>query len=353
MIHYRFRKTRAFTGLLPLILAGVFLFHAGGYSQEVSGVGTTAAAFLKIGVGGRALAMGDAQTTLAEDITAMFWNPAGLSQVDRIQVLLNHYDYIADLTYDYAGVAIPVPLLGTFGAFVSYLGMPDIERTTLEMPDGNGEMVSANSYAAGISFARSLTDRFSIGGSAKYIRETVWHCHATGLAVDIGVLYRTFFRNLRIGMSISNFGTNMKMDGRDLLVQHDIDELSEGNNANINANLATEAYHLPVLFRVGISANLARDFFALQDHDLILAVDAVHPNDNREYLNVGAEYRFRNFFALRAGHRQLFLEDREGGLTFGFGLNFRVMHLGIRLDYANVDFGRLDKQNKFSMILSL
>jgi hypothetical protein len=145
----------------------------------------------------------------------------------------------------------------------------------------------------------------------------------------------------------------MKMDGRDLLVQHDIDELSEGNNANINANLATEAFHLPILFRVGVSANMTRDFFRMENHDLIFAVDAVHPNDNREYLNVGAEYKFRNFFALRIGHRQLFLEDREGGLTFGFGLDFHLLNLGFKLDYAAVDFGRLDKQNKFSMILSL
>jgi hypothetical protein len=346
------RKPNLFAIFLVMCLSLFILFHSVGHGQEVSGVGTTAAAFLKIGVGARALAMGEAQATLAEDITAMFWNPAGLSQVDRIQVLLNHYDYIADLTYDYAGVAIPIPFVGTVGAFFSYLGMPDIERTTLQMPDGNGEMVSANSFSAGFSYARALTDRFSIGGSAKYIRETIWHCHSSGFALDIGVLYRTFFKNIRIGMSISNFGTDMKMDGRDLLVQHDIDELSEGNNANINANLATEAFRLPILFRVGLSANLTRDFIGLQQHDLTFAVDAVHPNDNREYLNIGAEYRFRNFIALRAGHRQVFLDNREGGLTFGFGLNVRIMSFRIILDYASVDFGRLDNQNKFSLIMS-
>jgi len=322
-------------------------------AQTVSGVGTTAAAFLKIGVGGRALGMGEAVATQAEDVTALYWNAAGLSNIDRPQVLINHFDYIVDMSFEYAGVALPVRNIGTFGFFFSYLGMPDIERTTVTYPEGTGEMVRANSFATGISFGRALTDRFSIGGTAKMVKETLWHSTASGLAADIGVQYRTFFKNLRIGMSISNFGSDMKMGGRDMLVQHDIDELSNGNNGNINADLDTDAFPMPVLFRVGLSANLTRDFFNLPGHDLIIAVDAIHPSDNKEYLNVGGEYRFKNLLALRAGYRQLFLEDREGGLTAGLGLHFKLAGYELSLDYANVDFGVLDRQNKFSFILTL
>jgi hypothetical protein len=70
-------------------------------------------------------------------------------------------------------------------------------------------------------------------------------------------------------------------------------------------------------------------------------------------MNVGTEYTYNNLISLRGGYRQLLLADAEGGLTFGFGLNFAVSNIGLRLDYAAVDFGRLDYLNKFSLILSL
>ncbi|MBN2356283.1 PorV/PorQ family protein [candidate division KSB1 bacterium] len=346
------RSSRAWSQAIVLML-GLAFFTATGWAQTVSGVGTSAAAFLKIGVGGRALGMGEALATQAEDVTALFWNPAGLASISRTQILINHFDYIVDMSYEYAGIALPMRNVGTFGFFFSYLGMPDIERTTITMPEGTGEMVRAGSFAAGISFGRALTDRFAIGGTAKFVKETIWHSTASGVAADIGVMYRTFFKNLRIGMSISNFGSDMRMNGRDMLVQHDIDVLSDGNNANINANLDTDAFPMPILFRVGISANFTRDFFNLNGHDLIVAVDAVHPSDNKEYLNVGGEYCFKNLLAFRAGYRQLFLEDRQGGLTAGIGLHVKVMGYALSFDYANIDYGVLDRQNKFSFILTL
>jgi hypothetical protein len=345
-------KTNIFRPL-AFVLSALFLAFSGATAQTVSGVGTSSAVFLKIGVGGRALAMGEAQSTIAEDITAMYWNPAGLARMQRPQILLNHFDYLVDMRFEYAAFAMPAGNIGTFGIFFSYLGMPDIERTTITYPEGNGEMASANSFAAGVSYARALTDRFSIGGTGKLVKETIWHNSSTGLAVDVGVLYRTFFKNLKIGMSISNFGSDMSMSGRDLLVQHDIDPISQGNNANINADLKTDAFPMPILFRVGLAANIGKDFLNTADHDFIIAADAIHPSDNKEYMNVGAEYQFRNLIALRAGFRQLFLEERQGGLTFGMGLHVRVMGNDLVFDYANVDFGILDHQNKFSIILGL
>lgn len=359
-MHNRFNRHQSQRGISSLILcyALVFLCCASwivssGRAQSVSRVGTSAANFLKIGVGAKALGMGEAFSTQASDVTSIYWNPSGLSYVENIEVLFTHYDYIADIYYDYGAVAIPFGSAGVVGLHFAYLGMPDIERTTILEPAGTGEMVSASSFSAGLSYARLLTDRFSIGATLKMIRESLWHTHATGYAIDVGLIYRALFKNLKVGMSISNFGTGMQLDGRDLLVQHDIDEISEGNNSNINANLKTDHFSLPILFRVGISANLTRDFLGLENNDLILAVDAIHPNDNFEYLNVGTEYTYRNLLSLRAGYRQLFLNQAEGGLTLGFGLQLTLFNSQFYLDYAAVDFGRLDRLNKFSLIFSL
>ena len=338
----RMRKILFFVLLLPGCM----------WAQSVTRVGTTAAPFLKIGVGARALAMGEAYVTQAGDVSALYWNPAGLGVMARNQFMFTHYEYIADLNFDYAGIAIRLPQIGTVGFQFTHLGAPDIERTTLLQQEGTGEMISTSFYAVGFSFGRSLTDRFSIGGTAKYIRENLWHTHSSSMSLDVGVLYRTIFKNIKIGMSISNFGASMRLVGRDLLVQHDIDPTIAGNNETINADLSTDEFPLPILFRVGLSTNLAKDFLDLENHDFILAVDALHPNDNKEYLNLGGEYQFKNFIALRGGYRQLYLDDAEGGLTFGFGLHFNTNFFELNLDYAAIDFGRFDYMNKFSLIFS-
>ncbi len=336
-----------------LIFALVCLPFQMGFAQKVSRVGTAAATFLKIGVGARALAMGEAYTTQGGDVTATYWNPAGLALLTKNQFLFTHYNYIADIYFDYAAMAIPFSGFGTLGLFITYLGMPDIERTTITEPYGTGEKVAASSFNMGLSFGKFLTDRFSIGGNIKYIQENLWHTSAKTFALDVGLLYRTHFKNLTIGMCISNFGPGLQLAGRDLLVQHDIDPLHDGNNGNINADLKTDVFSLPILFRVGASLNILRDVFAMQNNDLIFAVDAVHPNDNYEYLNLGMEYGFKQIIALRAGYRQTFLKDREGGLTYGVGLNLHVKGIGLKIDYALADFGRLDVLNKFSLILEL
>ena len=339
------KRTRDLLITLVLLLTTV-------QAADISKVGTTAAPFLKIAVGARALAMGEAYVTLAEDASALFWNPGGISRVSSVQLLLTHYDYIADLTYDYGAMVLPLGRAGVLGAHFAYLGMPDIDRTTVLMPEGTGERVSAASYSAGVSYARALTDRFAIGGTLKMITEQIWHSSAQGVAGDLGLMYTSNFRNLKLGMSISNYGTSMQMEGRDLLVQHDIDESTVGNNNSINALLSTDGFDLPILFRVGVSMNLTRDLLGLKNHDLILAVDAVHPNDNLEYLNIGTEYRLYQMAAIRMGYRQLGLEDNQGGLTMGFGLNLNLFNAKLAVDYAAVDFGYFDYLNKFSLSVS-
>lgn len=339
--------------IMALLIAGFSLtMQEKVFSQSIARVGTTAAPFLKIGVGARALAMGEAYTTLSEDATGLFWNPAGLAKLDKMEVVISHYDYLADLYYNFGGIVIPIDGVGTFGLFMASLGMPDIERTTIQSPNGTGEKVSAGSTVFGTSYARALTDRFSVGGNIKYIRETIWHSSASSFAFDVGVLYKTLFRNVKLGMSISNFGPEMQMNGRDMLTQHDISATVEGNNPKINAHLDTEQFPLPIIFRVGISANITKDFLNMSKHDWIITADAVHPNDNKEYMNLGTEVKLFNLIAFRAGFRQVMLEDREGGLSLGFGIQNTIQDFDFKLDYANVDYGKLEHHNKFSLIIS-
>jgi predicted porin len=207
-------------------------------------------------------------------------------------------------------------------------------------------MFSAGSYAFGLSYARNLTDRFSIGLTAKFIHEQIFHSTANGAAMDIGALFDTQFYGMKIGMSITNYGTKMQMGGRDLQAQLDVDPTVSGNSETTQALLKTDAYELPLMFRIGVSVDVLKGY---GKSNLILAVDALHPNDDVEYLNIGCEYTFNKMVSLRAGYKTLFAKESEEGLSLGAGIHYPVGGVRLMLDYAYHDFGVLKDVQKFSI----
>lgn len=319
-----------------------------GIAREVTKVGTTAAPFLTIGVGARAVGMGGAYVSVANDATAMFWNVSGIAQLGRPEIIFNHSEWLEQINFDYVGIASPVGSLGVVGVGFTSLSMGEFEQTTELQPEGTGVRFSAGSFAVSLSYARKLTDKFMIGFTGKYVREHIWNSSAAGIGLDVGTLFETPFNGLRLGMSISNFGTKMKMSGDDLLTQIDPDPNLSGNNDKINALYQTDRFDLPLLFRVGLSMDLIKS----PSNRLTIAADALHPNDNAESVNVGGEYMFQNLIALRAGYRSLFLPDSEEGFTVGAGLNTKFSGLGFILDYAYQDFGVLNNIQKFTVRLS-
>lgn len=313
----------------------------------VTKVGTTAAGFLNIDVGSRALGMGGAYVAVADDITAMYWNPAGVARIDKAQTAFSHTKWIADVNFNYAAIVVPLGNIGNLGANATFLTMDQMERTTIAEPEGTGEFFDAGSYAFGLAYARNLTDRFSIGFNFKYVNEKIYHSSANGAAFDIGTLFDTQYYGLKIGMSITNYGTKMQMSGRDMLIQADIDPQISGNNENINANLNADSYDLPLMFRVGLSMDLLK---GKGNSNLIVAVDALHPNDDMETVNIGAEYGFNKMFFLRGGYKSLFASDSEEGLCMGAGFSYNIPGAGtLMLDYAYEDFGVLKEVQLFTI----
>jgi hypothetical protein len=136
------------------------------------------------------------------------------------------------------------------------------------------------------------------------------------------------------------------MEGNSSLVLYDPDPLTTGNNGRIPAFLQTEEWSLPLTFRVG----LAYKVFEMEQHRLILAVDALHPSDNYESVNAGAEYLFNDFFAVRGGYKSLFLQDSEESFSLGVGIKQYLMgNVEFKIDYAYQDFRRLGGVQKFSV----
>ena len=331
-----------------LVIAIIFLLlNDLGFSQ-VSKTGTTAAKFLSVGIGPRANAMGGAYTSIASDASALYWNPAGVVNLDKYQAMFTYTNLFNDLdiNLNYFAFVIPAEDLGSFGISVTALDYGDMDVTTEYYPEGTGEKFSAASYAFGLSYAKNLTEWFAAGITIKYITEQIFNSSANGVAFDAGTLFKTPFYDIKFAVMISNYGPPMSMSGEDLLIRYDSDPSRQGNNQTVDAYYKTDNFELPLNLQIGIS----KDFQFLDGQRLILSVDATHPSDNLEYANVGAEFSFLdNLISVRGGYSGLFLEDNQEGLTLGVGLNYALGIFAVGFDYSYQDSKYLNYTNSFAV----
>ena len=326
-------------------------FYLNGIAQQtpfvsnVSNVGTSSAVFLNIGVGARAVAMGSAFTAVANDATALYWNPAGISQCQHPEITFNHSDWLLDVYHEFAGAVLPAGR-HYFGLGVTYLGMPDQIVRTIDEPEGTGDFYNASDLALAVSYAYQFTDRFTMGFTGKYIQQQIYNSTGSAGAIDLGAIYQpSKMPWLKLGMQIANFGTDICFSGRDLAEKIDIDP-KHNSSDRLPTSLDTDAFSLPLIFRFGLAINILNS----KTNKFITAVDMIHPSNNTESVNVGAEYIFKGIFALRAGYQSLFERDYEttGGFTMGAGLTFYTNGMLIIFNYAYRDFGILDDVSRVS-----
>ena len=190
--------------------------------HAVTNVGTAGAQFLKIGPGARADSLGGAFGALGDDVTTIYWNPAGLTQLEKTSFSATHTNWIADTYFHFVAIGVPIKKIGSIGCSITSLTMGSMEITTLEKPEGTGIDFSAGDAAVALTYARQLNEKLSFGLSAKYIYQKIHSESARGVALDVGTLYRTGWRSLRIGMCFSNFGTEMSFGGPDLETGNEI-----------------------------------------------------------------------------------------------------------------------------------
>lgn len=300
--------------LLPLHAEGAQIFEK---------VGTLGGQSLKIGVGARAAAMGEAYVAIADDATAVYWNPAGIARLSGQSITLNHTAWPAEILFDQAAYVFNVKWIpGMLGVNVRALTMSrDVVRTTY-LPDGTGETFDAGEWAYGLSYARALTDKFSAGLSVNYVQTGLDDVTGKSVTFDFGTLYDIGMLGAKIGMTIQNIGSDM--------------------------TFIDEKVKMPVFFRVGGSFNVMQQ----GDSRILTSAEFTHPPDNSEKLNLGAEYAFRDFFFLRGGYKLNY--DTEG-FTGGFGVKFPLTDSKssvARIDYAYSDLQYLSDVHRVSMNVS-
>ncbi len=331
-------------GLL-LAVAGGTLAPAQTYKANVSKKGTTAAPFLSISQGARAAAMGSAFVAVADDWSSLYWNPAGIASLGN-GVMFDHTVWFADIGYNFIAGSINMGSLGSLGASLTTSNIGDMRVTTVDHPDGTGDVFNVSQVAFGLTYAIRLTDNFSIGFNPKYVYERIWNSSAGALAIDAGVKYVTPFDGIVLGMAISNFGQKMHMTGENTVILYDADPSSVANNGRIPAELSTGEWSLPLNFRVGIAYSPKIS----EMHKFTIAVDAMHPSDDYESVNVGGEYTFDDFISFRGGYKALGLKESEESFTLGAGVRQHLLgNITLMADYAYIDFGRLKNVQKITV----
>ncbi len=308
--------------------------------------GTSAAQFLKIGTQAGTLGMGEAVVANPVGLSAIQWNPAGLARYGTQTASFSQSNWLVDTDFMNAAAAINLGRMGAVGFQLTMLDYGEMRVRTEYEPDGTGEYFSAQDFNMSLAYANNLTDRFSIGGQVKYIQQTIWHMSASTIAFDVGALFTTPFKDIRLGMSITNFGGYMRLTGRDISFYEDPAEDMYGNNGHIPAEYTMDSWALPLTFRVGLSGDIIDKGYLRWTW----AIDALHPSDNTEYINVGTELALWKLLYLRTGYRTIFMDESQGGFTAGIGMNYKFSgNTGVNFDYAFVSYGDLGYVNMFTI----
>ncbi len=318
------------------LLAAAILLAAGADAQSegFNKSGRTAFQFVKIGVGARQTALGEAAIAIVRDVNAIFWNPASISGIGSVEGSASFTRWFADMNYYGAAAGFRWEGVGTIALNAASLNYGDLQEALVRVPSGSadtrtGATFTGGDVMVGAAFAREFNDRLSIGIGAKMLQEDLWTYSVRTWAFDVGTNYDIGYKGLRLAMSAQNFGPAVKW-------------LEHSNRP--------EGYDLPLVYRIGTAMNLVdreEGFLTAGDlHKVTLAVDAIHTNDYGDRFHLGAEYVFDDILSLRAGYR--FNYD-EGKFSAGIGLRQRISGVEVRIDYAYVSYEFLDSPHRFTI----
>ncbi len=346
----RKKQLKKFLNVIAVLL--LFLLPNLLLAQGLTKVGTTAANFLQIEVGARAVAMGGAYTGLGGDPSSLYWNTAGIGLSGHGAVQYQFGKRYADITQHFAAVTLPLTSSDYLGLMVDYLDLGEMDVTTLESPEGTGQTFQASDLAIGLGYARQLTDKVYVGILAKYVYESIWMEYASGFAFDISTVYNLEEKGIRIGMNISNLGPDMGIDGGPHLSFYKEKPEDYPGSPQPEALLATKDFPMPLGFTIGFSSVLIgrnATWLTNGEHQVTVAAAINDFYDSALRTNWGIEYSWQQLLFIRAGYRGGYDTQKY---SLGFGLDFyRFTNTPVKLDYVWVDYGDLGSINVWSLEL--
>ncbi len=289
--------------------------------------------FLKIGVSARAVAMGEAFIAVANDASALYWNPAGAVQFEENEVQFAHADWFVDIRHQFGAYVHHLSPSDAIGVSVIALHMDDMERTTVNQPFGTGEFFAYRDLAIGLTYARKMTDLFSFGATVRYIDETLAELKMRNIFLDVGAYYWTGFGTTRFAFVVTNFGASSRPTG-------------SAQVFGVGTVDQFEDFPAPTQLKLAFAFEPVKTSSSM----LTATIQLNHPTDNRENVVIGGEYTWRDVFAVRSGYR--FNVDAQGFPSLGAGVRVPVSFARAGFDYSFTDFEDLGNVHRFTISLS-
>jgi hypothetical protein len=326
--------------IIMIAVMALMLFSLQSYGQGVDKIAQTGMKWLDIPIGARPASLGNAYMAGTPDASSVFWNPAAVALVPGTHVFLSQTQWIADINVLAASGTYEVEGIGTFGVHfmnVSWGSLNATQFNGLETLYDEMGTFEPQDFAVGITYARQISSRFSVGVNMRYIHENLLgdFVGAEGLftnpeevraemdiiALDLATLFYTGYKDLRFGVSVKNLSTEKAF--------------------------RFETFPLPLTFTFGIAMDVVQAYFLEEGsaQSLTLLVDAVHPRDFSERMHLGMEYSYDKMFFLRGGYKT---NHDEQGLTLGGGIDVDISDFSLGVDYSYLDFGNFDAVHIFS-----
>jgi hypothetical protein len=304
--------------------------------DAVTKVGTSAANWLKIESGTRGIGMGGAQVASGRGLSGAYYNPASIAFIENTEAYFSKSAFIAGITHNTLGYGKRFTPTDYFGLHIFYLDSGEMEVTTVPSPNGTGEYYSVLDLSLRLIYGKQLTDRLRIGGSIKYIREEIYTTYMQSFVFDLGSNFNTGIYGIILGMSVSNFGPDVRFRGDGLLTEDE-------DAVNGFYEKITAPFSVPLVFRLGIQ----KDLFGSDEESvsrLTVSADAINPIDYTVYGGLGIEYIWRDMAFVRGGTH---LFHDTAGLSLGGGVKWKI----IAIDYAYVNYGILEETHQFGINL--
>ena len=306
--------------------------------------GTTAAQWLEIETGIRAVGMGGTQTASGRDVSSSLYNPANLSYIEGEEAFFNKTNYIVDISHSFLGYAKQLSPTDVAGLNIFFLDSGWIPETTDEANTGNDSgslgFYKVYNFLAHGTYSKILSDRFRLGIGFKYFREDIDNMYMQGMAFDLGCHYDLGL-GIKLGASLNNIGPEVKFEG-DGLQQY----VDPTDSPSTILTASTESFPIPQLIRLGVEGKIMGSedtaFLTNKLLGLTIAMDVVKPLNGEMYASVGTELVLRDMFFIRGGSH---LNHDTAGPTLGFGLQFR----GIKIDYAVSQYGDFGTTGQFGI----
>jgi Type IX secretion system protein PorV len=332
------------------VLSGLILLSSA-YAGDVNRTGTAGAQELLIPVGARDLALGGSSVASTNGVEAIYWNPAGLAITNGVETMFSHLSYFADIGVVYGAVGVNAGDFGNLGISLKSVNFGNIPITTEDLPEGTGQTFSPIYLTTGVTYARMLSNRISVGATVNIINESIMSTSATAVGFDVGVRYDGIgIPDLKLAVVLKNVGTNITFGGPGLYRSGTTTSDLRGTQTY---SLVGASAELPSQMEIG----LAYDYKIDETNRASIFADFENNNYSIDVWKLGAEYSFNNLLFLRGGYTFAPNDpvDASGSpsylydYTLGAGINYDLGGVNVILDYAFRHLVRMTSNNVISI----